>query len=133
MATDTQAEGHSNHERVAVTGGRDFADPAMVRLALGRLDPSAVLVHGAARGADTLSATQWIAWGRRVEAWPANWREHGKGAGPRRNQAMVDSGLDLLVAFPGGKGTADMVARCHKAGVPVIFAEQLPITAGGAA
>lgn len=118
--------------RILVTGGRDFANRAMVRLALRDLEPDAVLVHGAARGADTLAAEQWTAWGRQVEAWPANWREHGKAAGPIRNQAMLDSGVDLLIAFPGGRGTADMIGRAKRAGVPIVYADQLrPYAAGG--
>lgn len=30
--------------------------------------------------------------------------------------AMVDSGVDIFVAFSGGRGTADCVRRCLKAG-----------------
>jgi hypothetical protein len=40
-----------------------------------------------------------------------------------RNQAMLDYGKpDLVVAFPGGKGTADMVRRARVAGVKVLTA-----------
>lgn len=109
--------------RIGVTGGRDFADFNLVVHALRQMPPDAVLVHGAARGADRLCA-EW--WGdiqeRRVEAHPADWQRHGKAAGVLRNQEMLDSGLDLLVAFPGGRGTADMVRRAKAAGVPVLDA-----------
>lgn len=45
---------------------------------------------------------------------------NGKAAGPIRNQRMLDEGKpDLVVAFPGGRGTADMVRRAKAAGVPV--------------
>ena len=51
---------------------------------------------------------------------PADWKRYGRGAGPARNQAMlVEFNPQLLVAFPGGKGTADMVRRAQKAGVRV--------------
>lgn len=116
--------------RVLVTGGRDFANPAMVRLALSAVPSSAVLIHGAARGADSLAAEQWAAWGRAVEAHPADWNKHGKAAGVIRNQKMLDSGVDLLVAFPGGRGTADMVARCHRAGVPILYAADVTPVVG---
>jgi hypothetical protein len=44
----------------------------------------------------------------------------GKAAGPIRNQRMIDEGKpDLVIAFPGGRGTADMVSRAKKAGIPV--------------
>ena len=48
---------------------------------------------------------------------PADWTKHGKAAGPIRNQKMLDECPDLVVAFPGGKGTADMVRRAMKAGI----------------
>jgi len=45
------------------------------------------------------------------------WDELGKKAGPLRNQRMLDEGKpDLVVAFPGGGGTKDMVsARLRRA------------------
>jgi hypothetical protein len=55
-----------------------------------------------------------------VEAYPADWKKHGRAAGPIRNQRMLDENPDILVAFPGGKGTADMVARARKASLTVI-------------
>jgi acyl-CoA synthetase (NDP forming) len=55
-----------------------------------------------------------------VTSFPANWKKHGKSAGPIRNQLMLDVGKpDLVIAFPGGSGTADMIRRARKAGVPV--------------
>jgi hypothetical protein len=56
----------------------------------------------------------WFVAGRGVE------RVRGKGAGPRRNEEMVRNGADLCVAFPGGKGTADMVGRAMRAGRRVV-------------
>jgi hypothetical protein len=41
-------------------------------------------------------------------------------AGPLRNYQMLEEGKpDLVVAFPGGGGTKDMVRRAVKAGVSV--------------
>lgn len=51
-----------------------------------------------------------------------SWKDHGKAAGPIRNQLMLDDFKpDLVVAFPGGKGTADMVKKAQDAGVTVIL------------
>ncbi len=50
----------------------------------------------------------------------ADWANYGKGAGHIRNQQMLDSGIDLAIEFPGGRGTADMRRRLDKAGVKVI-------------
>ena len=79
-----------------------------------------ILIQGGADGADRLCA-EW-AWDRQVPVatYNANWREHGKAAGPMRNQRMIDEGKpDAGVAFPGGRGTADMVQRLERSAVPV--------------
>ena len=72
-----------------------------------------VVIHGGARGADDL-ARQWgeISVGIEGVEFRADWTAHGKAAGMIRNQRMLDEGRpDLVVAFPGGRGTADMVRR----------------------
>ena len=81
-----------------------------------------VVIHGGARGADDL-ARQWgeISVGIEGVEFRADWTARGKAAGMIRNQRMLDEGRpDLVVAFPGGRGTADMVRRARKAGVEVI-------------
>lgn len=108
--------------RVGVTGGRDYADRRTVARVLEALRPDVVLVHGAATGADSLCAEWWSSDGRVTEPHPADWTKYGRAAGAIRNQVMVDSGLDVLIAFPGGRGTADMVRRASRAGVKVIYA-----------
>jgi hypothetical protein len=62
--------------------------------------------------------------------YPADWAKHGRAASPIRNQQMLDEGRpNLVVAFPGGRGTADMVRRARSAGVEVIEVDKPPITA----
>lgn len=54
-------------------------------------------------------------------AFPADWKRYGRGAGPVRNQQMIEEGgADGCIAFPGGRGTADMVRRAKNAGLDVI-------------
>jgi predicted Rossmann-fold nucleotide-binding protein len=78
-----------------------------------------VIVHGAAQGADT-AAWVWAArCGVPMDIHRADWDKHGRRAGPIRNAEMLASGVDAVVAFPGGRGTADMVAKARKSGVPV--------------
>jgi hypothetical protein len=52
----------------------------------------------------------------------ADWSSFGELAGPMRNQAMVDTGVDICLAFPllGSRGTWDCVRRAQASGVPVI-------------
>jgi hypothetical protein len=78
------------------------------------------IISGAARGADRLAIKWAILHGVDYEAYPADWEKYPKAAGPIRNQQMLDTGIDLVIAFPGGSGTADMVRRAKKAGVKVI-------------
>lgn len=83
--------------------------------------PGVIIISGMAKGADSLAidwaVVNWLRW----EEYPADWETHGKAAGLIRNQQMLDEGKpDLVVAFPGGRGTADMIRRAEKAGVEVI-------------
>lgn len=79
------------------------------------------IIHGGAKGAD-LWADYWAVHNFcPVHEFKADWDKHGKSAGPIRNQQMLDEGKpDLVIAFPGGRGTEDMKARARKAGVKVI-------------
>lgn len=79
-----------------------------------------LIIHGNAFGADRIAkdfaAVEWL----EEEPYPADWGTHGKKAGILRNIQMLEEGKpDLVVAFPGGRGTAHMVRIAKKAGVPV--------------
>lgn len=109
--------------RVLVCGGRDYRNWKRLRFVLNRIHKYHgvdVLIEGGAKGAD-LMASSWAAInGVPAIRFPADWHRHGKAAGHIRNQQMLDEGKpDLVVAFPGGKGTADMVRRARKAKIPV--------------
>lgn len=110
--------------RVLVCGGRDFNDWELLDIYLSKyLKPEDTLIHGGGRGTDSL-ADLWF-WNNNeqasIEKYSADWDKYGKGAGPIRNQQMLDEGNpDLVLAFPGGSGTLDMVTRARKAGVTVI-------------
>lgn len=105
--------------RVIVTGGRKFADAAAVDRELSRLTPT-LIVAGGASGADML-AVDW-AFKRKIPfiIINAQWKIHGKAAGPIRNSRMIAEGADLVVAFPGGTGTADCVRKARAAGIEVL-------------
>lgn len=106
------------HETWLICGGRDFTDRATFEDAMSRFVemwgcPNRI-VHGDATGADALAG----GWGKRmgieVIAVPADWQEHGKAAGPIRNEQMLTYAPKRVIAFPGGKGTEDMVKRAKK-------------------
>lgn len=80
------------------------------------------IIHGGARGPDTLADTWARSYGIIVEEYTADWEVHGRSAGPIRNQLMLDKGKpDLVVAFWDGKspGTKHMISIAEKAGVKV--------------
>jgi predicted Rossmann-fold nucleotide-binding protein len=107
--------------RVLVCGGRDYQNKARAFLTLDCLRRQGLtIICGAANGADRLAADWAFYRGVSLDLYPAEWRKHGKSAGPIRNQKMIDEGKpDLVIAFPGGRGTADMVRRAQDAGIEV--------------
>lgn len=108
---------------VLVCGGRDYVDRHRVFLALDHLHehhPISRIVHGAARGADSL-ADQWaLARNVPITRCRADWEGLGKRAGIVRNQSMLtEHRPGYVVAFPGGIGTADMMWRARSIGLVV--------------
>lgn len=109
---------------VLVCGGRAFDDGKTLFEALTsihRQHQFRKLIHGGAKGADAL-ADAW-AKSRRVpvKEFPADWSRYGNLAGPMRNGQMLREGRpDLVVPFPGGPGTADLVRQAHKAEMEVL-------------
>ena len=109
--------------RVLVCGGRNFMDYILLERTLDELHAIykfEIVMHGGARGADTF-ADNW-AYSRqiKIEKHPALWKTHGRAAGPIRNREMLARHPDLVVAFPGGVMTADMVQIARDAGIEVI-------------
>ena len=109
--------------RVLVCGGRDFSDTAMVFAALDRIHAKrgiSCIIDGAARGADQLGSNWATKHGIANIRCPADWNRYGKSAGFMRNRTMlVSERPDLVVAFPGGRGTAHMVQLATKSGFTV--------------
>jgi hypothetical protein len=109
--------------RILVCGGRVYADAARLFAVLDAIRHDhavSEVIHGAARGADSLGANWAKDRGIPERAYPADWSRYGKSAGYRRNELLLSDGKpDLVVAFPGGKGTAHMVGLANAAGIPV--------------
>lgn len=114
--------------KVLACGSRDWTDDSAIDMVLRGIRESYAypeLLHGAARGADTIAAG--VALNLRYDpviGFPADWRGHGKAAGPIRNRLMLDDKPDLVVAFKDGfdwtyerGGTENMVRIAKEAGV----------------
>lgn len=112
-----------NSQTWLICGGRNFMDWEMFSAAMGDLvrlrGMPEVVIHGAANGADRLASYWADKHALGVRAYPADWKTHGRKAGPIRNQEMIEQKPDFVIAFPGGRGTADMVRRAREAGVDV--------------
>lgn len=110
--------------RALVCGGRDFNDAPFLYNTLHELHEMLdfdVVIHGAARGADTL-AGGW-AHLNLIPVWPfpADWAQYGKRAGSIRNQWMIEHAApDICIAFKGGSGTRDMIRRALAARVTLV-------------
>jgi hypothetical protein len=133
---------------IAAGGGRDLAWPQQ-RIAAELLARSGgrlvhLLLHGGARGADAAigRAAQQLGWSALV--MQAQWERHGRAAGPIRNRELLDQAVAravarsspgcltsvLVVAFPGGAGTASLVREARRMAsrspVPICVAEVSP-------
>lgn len=113
--------------RVLVCGGRKYRNEPHVFHVLDQIHADEIkiscIIEGEASGADQLAALWASRRGVPIEPYPADWNRYGDAAGPIRNTEMLaKSKPDLVVAFPGGLGTADMIKKAKKAGVRVIRA-----------
>lgn len=105
--------------RVGVCGGRKYLDRDNVYGSLNVLHASRrirLIVEGAATGADAIAEEWAYSHGIPVLSIPAQWALHGNAAGPIRNAEIAEH-IDVLAAFPGGRGTASMKQEAQKKGI----------------
>lgn len=107
---------------IVCTGGRDFADLVLVHNVLGGLNPSFVYVGDCPTGVDNF-VRKWCEQRKNSNnglvvdfdfaVFDADWDGLGRPAGPIRNAKMcaaaAKAGCNILIAFPGNKGTNDCV------------------------
>ena len=105
---------------VLICGGRSYSNAEAVNAALSALSPppTAVLTGGAP-GADSLGARWAHANGVRTIIIYADWHKHGRAAGPIRNAKLVSLRPALVLAFPGGRGTASLIALATEKGLRI--------------
>lgn len=125
--------------KVLVCGGRDGNDRRLVDFVLNHLNKDGdikLVVQGGATGYDRLARDWAFRNGVPQKEYKADWAnlnqpdamirtrkdgvKYDARAGSRRNQKMLDEEKpDLVVAFPGGFGTGDMVRRSLGGGFTV--------------
>lgn len=110
---------------VIVTGGRDFKDALSlahalfdIRLEHGRIR---TIVQGGASGADDIARRIAEGVGVRCVTFEADWKTHGRAAGPIRNRLMLEMYPEAIVlAMPGGRGTDNCVNEALRRGMRVV-------------
>jgi hypothetical protein len=108
--------------RVLVCGSRGWTDyEAILRRLTQIAEGRPTIVHGAASGADTLADDAAKTLNLTVERYPADWATYGKRAGFIRNERMLDTGVDLVIAFWDGRsrGTQHTIEGARRRGIPV--------------
>jgi hypothetical protein len=110
--------------RALICGGRDFKNVAFIWTRLDKIHaerPISAIIQGGASGVDEIAA-EWAKTKRGLERYVcrADWEKHGRAAGPLRNARMLEWKPNVVIAFPGGRGTANMVKQARDAGVEVI-------------
>lgn len=123
--------------RVVVFGGRDFDDRRWLYQVLDAVHVDRLItciIEGEMSGADLLARAWAEDRGVAVDPYPADWgnitrpgavvRRNRRGklydaaAGPYRNERMLREGRpEYAIAFPGGRGTRDMMIRCWEYGL----------------
>jgi hypothetical protein len=109
--------------RVLVCGGRDFINKECI---FDRLDKVhniikiTLIIEGEARGVDSIARSWAESRNVNLKPVPANWELYGKRAGPIRNSEMLKELPDVVIAFPGGVGTRDMINRAKKNNIKVV-------------
>jgi hypothetical protein len=124
------AQGGRTIYRLLISGWREMSDYDLLRDTLDRVLaphlPDVVVIHGSARGADSLADRYADERGLLKLPFRAEWHKYGRSAGHRRNTRMLVEGRpDYLVAFqhPTGKGTQDMIEQARDGGIPMTVVE----------
>ena len=110
--------------KVLICGGRDFCDVEFIYAELDLLHAQYgfdTVIEGDARGVDRIAGA-W-ARARKVELveFPADWANEGRHAALIRNERMLREGKpDLVIAFPGGRGTSHTCWQAEKLGIPLV-------------
>lgn len=119
--------------RIIVAGSREIPEDMyynlaiklMIRLHYLHTDPRfgkrpTTIISGRARGADQMGEKVASFMGIPIEEFPADWKRHGKAAGPIRNEEMANEADGLIVVWDGeSRGTLNMIGHMEKRKLPI--------------
>lgn len=110
--------------RVLVCGGTNYTDTKTFSQVMDEYHKKYVftlVIQGGARGADFMAKMWAVDNNVDEKQFDAEWSKYGSAAGPLRNQRMINEGKpELVIAFPGGRGTADMIKRAKISRIEVL-------------
>lgn len=116
---------------VVITGGRDYQFTKEDRDWLDNVHKThhlEMVIQGGAEGADKCAAVWAHDNGIPCVTFHANWTGEGKSAGPKRNTRMLryltTLSNPIVIAFPGGKGTANCVRQARELDLEVCCVEE---------
>lgn len=114
--------------KVIIAGPRDLVPheyeilKAMIVASFGVTE----VVTGGAKGIDSCAMGVAVAYSLRTKLFEADWKQHGKAAGPIRNREMAEYADALLVIKRRDTvtpGTSNMTQQAMKCGLPVFVYE----------
>lgn len=109
--------------KIIIAGGRDYLpneeEKETVKNILKENQVTGI-VSGCATGVDTWAIDLGSELELSIDLFPADWKQHGRSAGPIRNGLMAQY-ADMLIAFPGGRGTDNMIKQATEKGLKVVF------------
>jgi hypothetical protein len=112
--------------KALICGGRDYHDyetfvDTIDKITYSLIQPITHVISGGASGVDSLAIKLAIFAGVEYSVYYADWDKYGRAAGPIRNKLMLTDGKpDIVIAFPGGSGTANMIKQAKAANVIVL-------------
>lgn len=112
--------------KILVTGGRDFKDEKYIYSVLDEYKGKiTLLITGDATGVDAIAVKWAIKNNIKNVVYFADWISFGKSAGPIRNFQMLNLNPDIevILAFPGGKGTKNMIKQGKQHNIHIIIKE----------
>lgn len=118
--------------RLIICGDQKWTDRKLIEEQITLLKPGTVIMHGNAKGADTIAGELANNRHLKVFPFPALWGLHGKSAEAKRNQRMLDEGEPTNIHayhdnLKDSKGTKDMVEKALNVELPVtLFSHKNP-------
>lgn len=115
--------------KILICGDRNYRDYWAIYDVISKLDKNSIIIHGAAKGTDTIAGMIATKLGLAVIPVKAEWKKYGKAAGPIRNRIMLEMKPDLVIAFhnniENSKGTKDCIEEAKKRGIEVTLISKI--------